>query len=55
MASPLSAGFCERVYNASETVEGQEPVLQILNVKRINAQGASGVDRYRWASLSSEG
>lgn len=47
MASPLSVGFCEKVFHADETPEGEQPVLQILNVKKINAPGASGADRYR--------
>ncbi|KAK8858497.1 hypothetical protein IAR55_002724 [Kwoniella newhampshirensis] len=47
MASPLTAGFCELVFNSSEPPEGIQPVLQVLSVKKINAPGASGTDRYR--------
>ncbi|WWC88776.1 uncharacterized protein L201_003689 [Kwoniella dendrophila CBS 6074] len=47
MASPLTAGFCELVFNSAEAPEGVEPILQILSVKKINAPGASGQDRYR--------
>ena len=47
MSSPLTAGFCELVYHSAETPENVFPVLQILSVKKINAPGASGMDRYR--------
>lgn len=49
MASPLTAGFCQRAHSASEAPEGVEPVLQVLSVKRINspASGAQATDRYR--------
>ena len=47
MSSPLTTGFCELVYQSAETPENVEPVLQILSVKKINAPGASGQDRYR--------
>ena len=48
MSSPLTAGFCELVYQSAETPENVVPVLQILSVKKINAPGASGMDRYRY-------
>ncbi|WRT67698.1 uncharacterized protein IL334_004670 [Kwoniella shivajii] len=47
MASPLTAGFCELVFNSAEAPEGVQPTLQVLSVKKINAPGASGQDRYR--------
>ncbi|ORY31367.1 hypothetical protein BCR39DRAFT_90121 [Naematelia encephala] len=47
MASPLSAGFCELVFQSTDTPENVQPVLQVLSVKKINAPAASGTDRYR--------
>ncbi|WVQ65870.1 uncharacterized protein L199_004048 [Kwoniella botswanensis] len=47
MSSPLTAGFCELVFNSADAPEGVTPTLQVLSVKKINAPGASGQDRYR--------
>ncbi|WWC62468.1 uncharacterized protein I303_105064 [Kwoniella dejecticola CBS 10117] len=47
MASPLTAGFCELVFNSADAPEGVTPILQVLSVKKINAPGATGQDRYR--------
>ncbi|WVF69368.1 hypothetical protein IAT40_004144 [Kwoniella sp. CBS 6097] len=47
MSSPLSAGFCELVFTSEVSSETTKPVLQILSVKKINAPGAQGQDRYR--------
>ncbi len=51
MSSPLTAGFCELVYQSAETPENVDPVLQVLSVKKINAPGASGQDRFRRVSF----
>jgi hypothetical protein len=42
----LTSGFCELVH-AQEDVQDVQPVLQILSIKKINAQNNSGQDRYR--------
>ncbi|WVR06269.1 hypothetical protein IAU60_003299 [Kwoniella sp. DSM 27419] len=47
MSSPLTAGFCELVFNSDTPPEDVQPVLQVLSVKKINAPGAAGQDRYR--------
>jgi hypothetical protein len=46
MASPLTSGFCQRAFSDDDTNKG-EPVVQILSVKKINAAGQSGQDRFR--------
>lgn len=50
MASPLTSGFCQRAFT-DETVGTEKPTVQILSVKKINANGQSGQDRYRSATL----
>lgn len=50
MASPLTAGFCQLVHTSSETPDNVHPVLQVLSVKRINAPGQTGTERYRFVS-----
>ncbi len=45
MSSPLTAGFCREMYNSADTPEGN-PVLQVLSIKRIQAQN-SNTDRFR--------
>jgi hypothetical protein len=46
MASPLTSGFCQRAFSDDDTNKG-EPIVQILSVKKINAAGQSGQDRFR--------
>jgi hypothetical protein len=46
MASPLTSGFCQRAFSDDDTNKG-EPVVQILSVKKINAAGQTGQDRFR--------
>ncbi|EIW73657.1 replication factor A1 [Tremella mesenterica] len=50
MASPLTQDFCRLVHSSDELPESvitSEPILQAVSVKKINAPGASGLDRYR--------
>lgn len=47
MASPLTPDFCKAVYESVDSPAIDGPVLQILNVKRINATTASSTERYR--------
>jgi len=46
MASPLTSGFCQRAFSDDDTNKG-EPIVQVLSVKKINAAGQSGQDRFR--------
>lgn len=46
MSSPLTSGFCQRAF-AEDAASDEKPVVQILSVKKINANGQSGQDRYR--------
>lgn len=46
MASPLTSGFCQRAFSDDDSNKG-EPIVQVLSVKKINAAGQSGQDRFR--------
>lgn len=46
MASPLTSGFCLRAFADDDAPKG-EPIVQVLSVKKINAAGQSGQDRFR--------
>lgn len=43
----LTRGFCELVHSEGDHAD-VKPILQVLSVKKINAQNATGQDRYRW-------
>ncbi|KAL7423241.1 Replication factor A protein 1 [Cryptotrichosporon argae] len=47
MASPLTANFCHTVFSSDNAAGDTQPTLQVLSVKKINAPGAAGQDRYR--------
>lgn len=47
MSSPLTSGFCQQAFSDSPPTDSQ-PVVQVLSVKKINAAGSTGNDRYRW-------
>lgn len=47
MASPLTAGFCERATSTEDVSECFDSVVQVLNVKKIASTDTTAVDRYR--------
>lgn len=55
MTVQLTTGFAAQVFSSPDTPEGLEPTLQVLSVKKINAQNATAntADRYRSVLLHS--
>ena len=51
MSSPLTSGFCQTAFT-DENANKSEPIVQVLSVKKINAAGQSGQDRFRSVILS---
>lgn len=50
MSSPLTSGFCQTAFT-DENANKSEPIVQVLSVKKINAAGQSGQDRFRSVQL----